>query len=120
MHCRNRFHFFPFSEPYRCTARNGGVYSSYRNRNFWHEYSTPPTTKYPEYDDYYYLTSEATPTPDPGPQFVDALQNHTVIYSSLGSTTFLNCRVQELRDYQVSIMQIWLYISCHNLSNKLP
>lgn len=77
------------------------VYSSFKNRNFWYEYSTPPTTQYPDYEDYYY-SSEATTTVDPGPYFVDANKNHSLIRTPLGATTFLPCRVADITNEQVS------------------
>jgi hypothetical protein len=85
------------------TCSGNGIYSSFRNRNFWLEYSTPPTTKYPEYDDddYYLNTAGPPTTPDPRPHFVDSISNHTLVQSPLGSTAFLNCRVDDLKDYQV-------------------
>ena len=97
-------------DPTSCTGN--GIYSSFRNRNFWLEYSTPPTTKFPDYDDYYYAgasgagvagsnTGTSPTTPDPGPQFLDSATNHTLVQAPISSTTFLHCQVEDLRDYQV-------------------
>lgn len=92
-------------DPTSCTGN--GIYSSFRNRNFWLEYSTPPTTKFPDYEDYYYDrggggSSTSPTTPDPGPQFLDSASNHTLVQTPVSSTTFLHCEVEDLRDFQVS------------------
>ena len=97
--------FSMFTDP----INSKGIYSSFRNRNFWLEYSTPPTTKFPDYDDYYYnygSTSQTT-TPDPGPRFKESMSNHTLIQAPIGSTAFLHCKVEDLRDFQVSLLKIW-------------
>ena len=87
------------ADPTTCTGN--GIYSSFRQRNFWLEYSTPPTTRYPEYEDYFFQSSPGqASTPVPGPHFLTA--NHSRIHSPVGSTTFLHCQVDELRDLQVT------------------
>ena len=93
--------FLCFPDP--TSGSGNGVYSSFRNRNFWLEYSTPPTTKFPDYEDYYYAggSSTAPTTPDPGPQFIDVSSNQTVVQTPVGATTFLHCKVEDLRDFQV-------------------
>lgn len=104
--CHSSFSPSSHADPTSCTGN--GIYSSFRNRNFWLEYSTPPTTKFPDYDDYYYnlpgsvTPAAATTTPEPRPHFVDSSSNHTLVQSPHGSTTFLHCRVHELRDFQVN------------------
>ena len=85
------------------------VYSSFRNRNFWLEYSTPPTTLFPEYDEY---NPEPSATPEPGPIFRDASLNHSTIQSPVGSTVFLDCRIADLMDYQVK-PSISTYTRCN-------
>ena len=86
------------------SSTGNGIYSSFRNRNFWLEYSTPPTTKYPDYDEYYYNYGSTikTTTPDPGPRFKDVMSNHSLVQVPIGSTAFLHCKVENLRDFQVS------------------
>ena len=78
----------------------GGLFPSFRynnNRNFWLEYSTPPSTTFPEYDEEYYETR--TTTADPGPYFVDAAgANNTVVEVPLGATVFLDCVIGALTD----------------------
>ena len=96
--------FSMFTDP----INSKGIYSSFRNRNFWLEYSTPPTTKFPDYDDYYYnygSTSQTT-TPDPGPRFKESMANHTLVQAPIGSTAFLHCKVEDLRDFQVSLLNL--------------
>ena len=80
------------------------IYICFLCRNFWLEYSTPPTTKYPDYDEYYYNigTTAQTTTPDPGPRFKDVMSNHSLIQAPIGSTAFLHCNVEDLKDFQVS------------------
>ena len=85
------------------------VYSSFRNRNFWLEYSTPPTTLFPEYDEY---NPEPSATPEPGPIFRDAALNHSTLQAPVGSTVFLDCRIADLMDYQVCLfVRLSLFLS---------
>ena len=52
------------------------LYPSFRNRNYWLEYSTPSTTTFLDYDAAYdSMDSWSTTTPRPGPFF---LQPHQV------------------------------------------
>ena len=77
-------------------------------RNFWLEYSTPPTTLFPDYDEYeLYGTST---TPEPGPYFMEPFKNHSTKQRPLGTAAHLNCRVGDLLDHQVS----WSIILCQN------
>ena len=84
---------------------NVGLFPSFRynnNRNFWLEYSTPPSTTFPDYDEEYYELK--TTTPDPGPAFVDASRrNGSTVEVPLGATVFLDCIIQGLtQDFEVS------------------
>ena len=76
------------------------LYSGFQNRkNYWLEYSTPPTTLFPDYDEYeMYGTST---TPKPGPFFIEPFKNHSTKQRPVGSAAFLNCRVGDLLDNQV-------------------
>ena len=76
------------------------LYSGFQNRkNYWLEYSTPPTTFFPDYDEYeFYATST---TPKPGPYFIEPFKNHSTKQRPLGTAAHLNCRVGDLLDYQV-------------------
>jgi hypothetical protein len=85
------------------------VYSSFRNRNFWLEYSTPPTTLFPEYDEY---NPEPSATPEPGPIFRDAALNHSTLQAPVGSTVFLDCRIADLMDYQVCLFVCSSFFVC--------
>ena len=98
------FNYLSFIDP--ASSTGNGIYSSFRNRNFWLEYSTPPTTKYPDYDEYYYNYGSTikTTTPDPGPKFKDVMSNHSLVQVPIGSTAFLHCKVENLRDFQVSCL----------------
>ncbi|XP_059093608.1 uncharacterized protein LOC131888706 [Tigriopus californicus] len=83
---------------------DGGVFPSFRynnNRNFWLEYSTPPSTTFPEYDEYYELRST---TPDPRPFFLNGdLTNNSVVEIPLGGTVFLDCQVAQFTsEFEVS------------------
>ena len=95
-------HFSCTADPTCCTGN--GIYSSFRNnRNFWLEYSTPPTTRYPEYEEDFFdsvqgAASSSTSRP-PGPHFLTA--NHSRLQSPVGATTFLHCQVDDLKDLQV-------------------
>ena len=95
---------FSCVDPTCCTGN--GIYSNFRNnRNFWLEYSTPPTTRYPEYEEDFfddYSASSVQPassTSPPGPHFLTA--NHSRLQSPVGATTFLHCQVDDLKDLQV-------------------
>ncbi len=75
-------------------------YPSYRQnqRNFWLEYSTPPSTTFAEYPEEW-LTST---TPSPRPLFVEGQRrNHSVVRMPVGSTVFLDCRIKQLMDSEV-------------------
>lgn len=83
-------------------------YPSYRQnqRNFWLEYSTPPSTTFAEYPDEW-LTST---TPSPRPLFLEGQRrNHSVVRMPVGSTVFLDCRIKQLMDSEVRlhIYQLW-------------
>lgn len=75
---------------------DGGVFPSFRynnNRNFWLEYSTPPSTTFPEYEEYYEMRPT---TPDPRPYFLNGdLKNNSVVEIPLGGTVFLDCEVAQ-------------------------
>ena len=96
-------------------SSNVVLYPSFRNRNYWLEYSTPSTTTYS--DDYDYPGQEdvshipSTTTPKPGPFFMEPHKNHTTKQSTVGYATFLSCHVGDLMDYQVSIS--------HKLTNEI-
>lgn len=101
--CLLIFHVYCVDPTY-CTGN--GIYSNFRNnRNFWLEYSTPPTTRYPEYEEDFfddYSASSVQPassTSPPGPHFLTA--NHSRLQSPVGATTFLHCQVDDLKDLQV-------------------
>ena len=82
------------------------VYSGFQNRrNYWLEYSTPPTTLFPDYDEYeLYGTST---TAEPGPYFLEPFKNHSTKQRPLGNAAHLNCRVGDLLDYQVSCTSLF-------------
>ena len=82
------------------------VYSGFQNRrNYWLEYSTPPTTLFPDYDEYeLYGTST---TAEPGPYFLEPFKNHSTKQRPLGNAAYLNCRVGDLLDYQVSWISLF-------------
>ena len=94
----------------KSSAGGGNVlFPSYRynQRNFWLEYSTPPTTVFPEEDEYGWDQEEddylVSTTPEPSPYFVNgALRNHTVRRVPVGHVVLLDCPVRDLMDYQVS------------------
>ena len=71
----------------------------YNNRNYWLEYSTPPTTIFPEYEDGDGFFEDVSTTPKPGPHFLTA--NHTVKQIPIGSTVVFDCKVGDLLDHQV-------------------
>jgi len=65
-------------------------------KNFWYEFSSPFTESY---DD---LTEpEPKTTPDPLPFFEDHA-NSTNVTTQLGSSVYLHCKVNDLRDRTVS------------------
>eukprot|EP00095_Tigriopus_kingsejongensis_P011063 maker-scaffold23_size669530-snap-gene-2.11 protein:Tk11063 transcript:maker-scaffold23_size669530-snap-gene-2.11-mRNA-1 annotation:"PREDICTED: obscurin-like" len=83
---------------------DGGLFPSFRynnNRNFWLEYSTPPSTTFPEYEEYFEVRST---TPDPGPFFLAGTQrNNSIVEIPLGGTVFLDCKIaQYTSDFEVS------------------
>ena len=112
------FNYLSFIDP--ASSTGNGIYSSFRNRNFWLEYSTPPTTKYPDYDEYYYNYGSTikTTTPDPGPKFKDVMSNHSLVQVPIGSTAFLHCKVENLRDFQVSCL-VFFSFSRKNCISRL-
>ncbi|CAG2057960.1 unnamed protein product [Timema podura] len=78
-------------------SRSGDPFDSLPN-NFWLEFSSPFTESYDE------LTElEVTTTPEPLPFFEDAA-NSTNVTTQLGSSVFLHCRVNDLRDKTLSCL----------------
>ena len=80
------------------------LYPSFRfnNRNYWLEYSTPPTTVFPEYD--YEAEMRAKTTPKPGPHFINLNRNNnTVTRVPVGATEGFDCKIADLMGHQVSI-----------------
>jgi len=76
-------------------------------KNFWYEFSSPFTESY---DD---LTEpEPKTTPDPLPFFEDHA-NSTNVTTQLGSSVYLHCKVNDLRDRTVSC-----YFTCFFLSSE--
>jgi hypothetical protein len=70
-------------------------------KNFWYEFSSPFTESY---DD---LTEpEPKTTPDPLPFFEDHA-NSTNVTTQLGSSVYLHCKVNDLRDKTVSLFLSW-------------
>ena len=76
------------------------LYSGFQNRrNYWLEYSTPPTTLFPDYDEYDMYGTSTTPVP--GPYFIEPFKNHSIKEQPLGTAAHLNCRVGDLLENQV-------------------
>ena len=76
------------------------LYSGFQNRrNYWLEYSTPPTTLFPDYDEYDVYGTSTTPVP--GPYFIEPFKNHSIKERPLGTAAHLNCRVGDLLENQV-------------------
>ena len=76
------------------------LYSGFQNRrNYWLEYSTPPTTLFPDYEEYDVYGTSTTPVP--GPYFIEPFKNHSIKERPLGTAAHLNCRVGDLLENQV-------------------
>ena len=76
------------------------LYSGFQNRrNYWLEYSTPPTTLFPDYEEYDMYGTSTTPVP--GPYFIEPFKNHSIKERPLGTAAHLNCRVGDLLENQV-------------------
>merc|ERR1719412_2341084 len=86
---------------YQGQSSGNVLYSGFQNRrNYWLEYSTPPTTLFPDYDEYDMYGTSTTPVP--GPYFIEPFKNHSTKQRPLGTAAHLNCRVGDLLDHQVS------------------
>ena len=97
------------------------LYSGFQNRrNYWLEYSTPPTTLFPDYDEYDMYGTSTTPVP--GPYFIEPFKNHSIKERPLGTAAHLNCRVGDLLENQVmysGFIAYWQEHSTFHFSLKL-
>ncbi|XP_059081925.1 zwei Ig domain protein zig-8-like [Tigriopus californicus] len=70
-------------------------------KNFWYEYSTPPSTSFPEYIDYHLSPEPVTQIPPNSPHLLNpaGMENIT---AQLGAPARLSCLVKNLQDKTVS------------------
>jgi len=78
----------------------GGQFPRFQ-KNYWYEYSSPPSTSYPEYIDYH-LSPEPPVTTSPNLPRILAPVNPLNVTAQLGSPVSLHCVVRNLQDKTVS------------------
>jgi len=78
----------------------GSQYPRYQ-KNYWYEYSSPPSTSYPEYIDYH-LSPEPPVTSSPNLPRILVPVNPLNVTTQLGSPVSLHCVVRNLQDKTVS------------------